>query len=464
MSKRAVTIIYADERKIEKSSVREAAHYLIKEIVSKAGIIDLPSFDKHFQDVKFGTFIITHADYEDIVNKRKTNPNISNRYYKEPIEFGGEKYHITAEWGASGDQEKFTDLKDKAERELECNIVVDPPSGSTGSYTASKATAAGTSGSPSTEDIIDEMFKNSEKKQLILTGAPGTGKTYSAIEYAKDKKADYEFVQFHPSYDYTDFVEGLRPIESSGSGSGIQFVKMDGTFKAFCRKIVEANNKKKKGKKKSDISNNEDKVEYDKYYFIIDEINRADLSKVFGELMYGLEYRGESYKFKTQYQNLPTYKSDGTEISAAADVFFDGFFIPDNLYIIGTMNDIDRSVESFDFALRRRFDWIEIKANDVMENVINSMLGSKTVKPATIDRISDMNKKISGSGSAFGLTEAYHIGPAYFKGFDPSDEQNSLEKIFDYNIAPILREYTRGRNSERVRDFLDECRNALLGE
>ena len=130
------------------------------------------------------------------------------------------------------------------------------------------------------------------------------------------------------------------------------------------------------------------------------------------------------------------------------------------------MNDIDRSVESFDFALRRRFDWIEIKANDVMENVINSMLGSKTVKPATIDRISDMNKKISGSGSAFGLTEAYHIGPAYFKGFDPdpNNERKSLEKIFDYNIAPILREYTRGRNSERVRDFLDECRNALLGE
>lgn len=427
-----------------KNSINEAVRTIVKKIVD---------------DNK----IASYKEFEDYIDKEKV-PKVKLKEVPESsrskIIFNGKKYDVANVWKRN----KFTPLRKWAESILGWEIEVGQASGSTSSSTASKASGAKASGSPSTEDIIDEMFKYSEKKQLILTGAPGTGKTYSAIKYADDN-GTYEFVQFHPSYDYTDFVEGLRPIASSGSG--IQFVKMDGAFKAFCRKIVEANkanNKKKKGKIESDISNDEDKVEYDKYYFIIDEINRADLSKVFGELMYGLEYRGERYKFKTQYQNLPTYRSNGTEIPAAYDVFSKGFFIPENLYIIGTMNDIDRSVESFDFALRRRFDWIEIKANDVMENVINSMLNSQPVSSTTFDRISDMNKKISGSGSAFGLTEAYHIGPAYFKGFDPSDEQNSLEKIFDYNIAPILREYTRGRNSERVRDFLDECRNALLGE
>lgn len=222
-----------------------------------------------------------------------------------------------------------------------------------------------------TQEEIEKLIV-AKAKQIILTGAPGTGKTYIAKNIAKEKGTDltwknkvngkypkYEFVQFHPSYDYTDFVEGLRPVEDENGE--IKFQKVDGIFKKFCREVVNAKNKE------------------GKYFFIIDEINRADLSKVFGELMYCLESdkRGADNKIQTQYANLPTYnpktkskyepdtkdknKSDTNEDKYNLDVFADGFYIPENVYIIGTMNDIDRSVESMDFALRRRFIWKEIK-------------------------------------------------------------------------------------------------------
>ena len=186
--------------------------------------------------------------------------------------------------------------------------------------------------------IEDAILSN---KQVIFTGAPGTGKTFSVREYVKDK--DYKFVQFHPSYDYSDFVEGLRPVVIDGQEDPT-FVRMDGIFKEFCRHIVEENHNEKN------------------YYFIVDEINRADLAKVFGELMFGLEesYRGEKNRIQTQYKNLVTYKINnaGKAEPIEKDVFKDGFYIPENLYFIGTMNDIDRSVDSMDFALRRRFSLI----------------------------------------------------------------------------------------------------------
>lgn len=338
-----------------------------------------------------------------------------------------------------------------------------------------------------TEFIGSVIEKN---KQVIFTGAPGTGKTYSVREYVKQKCAildeagneqfdkddelitdekQYKFVQFHPSYDYSDFVEGLRPAVLKGN-TGTTFVRMDGVFKAFCRHIVEEN--KKENKKN--------------YYFIVDEINRADLAKVFGELMFGLEesYRGERYKFDTQYKNLITYriihkndsadtnKNDiGKAIPIEDDVFKDGFYIPENLYFIGTMNDIDRSVDSMDFALRRRFQWIDIKANEIMKSSLHSILdkdntdeNSENYKKidALAGRIIAMNKIIS-ENNKFGLSEAYHIGPAYFKNLDINND-NSLRDIFDTNIVSILREYTRGRKSEEVNNWIRVCREALVGE
>lgn len=315
-------------------------------------------------------------------------------------------------------------------------------------------------------------------KQVIFTGAPGTGKTYSVREYVKSKckykdsegndcidENQFKFVQFHPSYDYSDFVEGLRPVVLKGNTEPT-FVRMDGVFKAFCRHIVEETNSDKNESNKS-------------YYFIVDEINRADLAKVFGELMFGLEedYRGEKNPIITQYKNLVTYRiiHEDDDIAKAIpienDVFKDGFYIPENLYFIGTMNDIDRSVDSMDFALRRRFQWIDIKANEIMKSSLHSILdkdntdeNSENYKKIEelADKIIKMNNTIS-SNNKFGLSDAYHIGPAYFKKLDISDS-NSLKDIFETNIVSILKEYTRGRKSEEVDTWIKMCRNALLGE
>lgn len=248
------------------------------------------------------------------------------------------------------------------------------------------------------------------------------------------------------------------------------FVKIDGIFKDFCRRVVEMNYDE------IQASHNEEGSFYELYskyendcqkmhFFIIDEINRADLSKVFGELMFGLEesYRGIEHSFETQYQNLKTYcvQEDGKASPLDFDCFEKGFFIPKNICIIGTMNDIDKSVEAFDFALRRRFEWIEIKAKDVIEDALKSMLnvGPRKVKPY-VDKINAMNEMISTEGKKFGLSDAYHIGHAYFKDLKV-DEPNSLENIFNTNIVSILKEYTRGRNKHDVDYFIENCANAL---
>lgn len=192
--------------------------------------------------------------------------------------------------------------------------------------------------------------------QIILTGAPGTGKTRLAKkiaeEFCQEQTKKYELVQFHPSYDYTDFVEGIRPVEYKDQDGieKVEFRKVDGIFKKFCRKVAD---------------DDQDGKSNEKYFFIIDEINRADLSKVFGELMYCLETdkRGSENRIQTQYANLHTYNPEEGDYYSE-DIFEKGFYIPKNVIIIGTMNDIDRSVESMDFALRRRFVWREITVEE----------------------------------------------------------------------------------------------------
>lgn len=368
---------------------------------------------------------------KDIYNKIKMLENKKDSMGKESL-FDKDSLDEFLEFFATGTKEGGTQMSSKNEN---CDIDIN--------------------------DIISNAF--STNKQVIFTGAPGTGKTYAVRNYVEQQckehgydESHYKFVQFHPSYDYTDFVEGLRPVQLDENGAPT-FVRLDGIFKAFCRQIAERNQKSAK----------------ETYYFIIDEINRADLAKVFGELMFGLEegYRGK--KFDTQYQNLPTYQVDPdtkqvTQLKAENDVFKDGFYIPENLYIIGTMNDIDRSVDSIDFALRRRFAWVEIKANDIMETSLKSMLKNKldeeNIKHLA-KRIIAMNEVISGEegeiGKRFYLTEAYHIGPAYFKNVVNAEK---LKGIFDGNITSILKEYTRGRDAESVEEFIKACRNELLRE
>lgn len=336
--------------------------------------------------------------------------------------------------------------------------------------------------SPTVLKINDLIFEDC--KQMVLTGAPGTGKTYSAkdfvkwqirTDYSEDneetfdnewKKGDkgkygsrWTMVQFHPSFDYSDFVEGIRPAKVQGDDK-MSFVRMDGVFKKFCRNVIEKGDKNKN------------------YYFIIDEINRADLSKVFGELMYCLEenYRGEENKIQTQYSNLDTYEmKDGVAVplkerkdkDKAEDVFEDGFYIPDNVIIIGTMNDIDRSVDTFDFALRRRFRWVNVGVDTTLLTSTFRSMNSKANTKKSDDEITAFVQKIMNMNDVFEEPEYskifrtpkdYYVGPAYFEGLFKGQ---SMETIWNNKVEPLLKEYIRGRNAG---DFISDTKGKLLPE
>jgi GTPase subunit of restriction endonuclease len=284
---------------------------------------------------------------------------------------------------------------------------------------------------------------------LILTGAPGTGKSYLAKQiaaqiilgktYNEDTATPPEkdamnkqcaFIQFHPSFDYTDFVEGLRPIDD-GNGN-VSFRREDGIFMSFCRNALEAYNKAT------------DKTNAPKYVFVIDEINRGELSKIFGELFFCIDpgYRGQKGQVKTQYNNLWKNSIAPSQCTYGDSDFF---YIPDNVYIIGTMNDIDRSVESMDFAMRRRFAFHEVTSEDrfcmIEENEKLADYSDEIHK-----RMSNLNRCIL---TIRGLSSAYQIGPAYFLKLEKyldgsSDLKNSWEELWNNHIYGLLFEYLRG--------------------
>ena len=148
------------------------------------------------------------------------------------------------------------------------------------------------------------------------------------------------------------------------------------------------------------------------------------------------------------------------------DIFHDGFYLPDNLIIIGTMNDIDRSVDAFDFALRRRFVWIEADANTeakeaikaILENKINKDEINKDEIKKLSDRLEELNKVISGKeGKKLGLSEKYHIGHAYAKNFD-----GSYDTLWENSIKPVLEDYCLGKKNKET--FITACRNAFFDE
>ena len=347
-------------------------------------------------------------------------------------------------------------------------------------------------------------------KNIILHGPPGTGKSYMALELAKqiteNNDDQMEFVQFHPSYDYTDFVEGLRTKQYGNNQVGFEL--MPGTFMKFCDKarrnqagsdnfdeswelmLEEMREKEevsiptlterstltfqlsskdslrfkdisagtltkwnlynvyrgKQGRPSNAYDNymkavlkymkeNHKLQDYaeasgKKYVFIIDEINRGEISKIFGELFFSLDpgYRGEKGAVMTQYHALH---------AGAEYPFPEKFYVPENVYIIGTMNDIDRSVESFDFAMRRRFRFIEIKVKDSL-----SMLKQLDETRVTIDdveaRLTRLNEEIEDIP---GLDKSYHIGPSYFLKLN--DVGYDFEVLWEEFLEPLLKEYLR---------------------
>lgn len=273
-----------------------------------------------------------------------------------------------------------------------------------------------------TYDMAKNYIENLEtNKNIVLHGAPGTGKTFVARQIAAqmmfnkayenlsdDEKNEIGFVQFHPSYDYTDFVEGLRPVKQSQIEIG--FTRKNGIFKNFCEKAINEKNKK--------------------FVFIIDEINRGDISKIFGELFFSIDpaYRGINGKVNTQYQNLIEEK----------DTFYKGFYIPDNVYIIGTMNDIDRSVECMDFAMRRRFVFFEITAKDSAE-----AMGIDYSEDSPMKKLNDAIEEKLGCD--------YQIGGAYFKNYkDSLNDSNKLKELWDKNLKGLLQEYLRGQREAKI--------------
>ena len=431
------------------------------------------------------------------------------------------------------------------------------------------------------QKYIDLLETN---KNLILTGAPGTGKTFMAKAIAEEMNAEMGFVQFHPSYDYTDFVEGLRPKNDEKGNVG--FERRDGVFKEFCkttllhfqedtqtlaslppmlgndfdkiyrsivydiksgrlksyqtpfkiqqleikdgRIVFRADSdsprteseknlkllfdyfvsnhifdlsafqkddywglvaKLTKGKTKTvdyveygwllqemlnratktysgtkvidtnhpDVipsdeemvfTNRRDEQTKEKFVFIIDEINRGEISKIFGELFFSIDpgYRGEKGKVDTQYQNMVE----------EGDVFKDGFYVPDNVYIIGTMNDIDRSVESMDFAMRRRFAWQEVTAEESYTNMIENDPEFVHVKDEIKQRMFSLNKAIAETE---GLDEAYQIGAAYFRKYlDYKEKANAFDCLWENHLKGLLFEYLRG--NRRAKELLEKLHDA----
>lgn len=281
-----------------------------------------------------------------------------------------------------------------------------------------------------------------ENSNIILHGAPGTGKTYLAQKIAEKLDATkdngrFKMVQFHPSYDYTDFVEGLRPTGIDNNGN-IIFARQDGVFKKFCKEAV--------------------KTKDNNFIFVIDEINRGDMSKIFGDLFYAIDpgYRGIDGKIDTQYQNLIPKEGDKNFDENNVDPFRCGFYVPDNVYIIGTMNDIDRSVESMDFAMRRRFQFIEVTAKDRAEGM------GLTTEIDAYKHMTNLNNCIISK--EIGLSKAYQIGGSYFlkkvdeggkKVSKPIEDKSEFDDLWKYKLKGLLREYLRGEEERVINEKLE---------
>ncbi len=321
------------------------------------------------------------------------------------------------------------------------------------------------------------------KKQIIKYGAPGTGKTYQARlqtslmfdiwkeEFASNSRLTHasqiELVQFHPSFSYEDFMEGLRPVLGSNGNSQLRL--QNGVFKEFCRsagkweidvyglglaqkwesltiKELLPFRERLSGEHWRDVFEISDTSKLvseavPPFFFIIDEVNRAELSRVFGELMYCLEYRGTRGCVKTQYANL---NNEHTGMLKDAKGYL--FFIPTNIYLIGTMNTIDRSVESFDFALRRRFRWEEVVPDmALLKYHLNQFCKAWLPLVDNLERLNELIAKEPLLGNDYQIGHAYLMDLKYATSLTVSEVR---ERVWDDCIRPLLQEYLRGTGKE----------------
>ena len=245
-----------------------------------------------------------------------------------------------------------------------------------------------------------------EKKQIIFYGSPGTSKTFLArkfSEYFTNNKQHVKIIQFHQSYSYEDFIEGIKP-KISENGEAIGFTLQSGLFKNLVKECVENPT--------------------NRFVLIIDEINRGNISKIFGELIYLLEYRDE--KISLTYSPL------------------EEFYIPSNLYIIGTMNSADRSIAFVDYALRRRFYFKEFYPDtngDVLYSWYRENNMTEVEPHQIVTLLNEINKKISEQ-----IGREYQIGYSYFmvKNLD----KMKLKNIIDYAITPLIEQYFFGKKQK----------------
>lgn len=271
-------------------------------------------------------------------------------------------------------------------------------------------------------DVVDLINILEYKKNIILQGAPGVGKTYTAKRLAfamlgcKDEDKVLQ-VQFHQSYTYDDFIMGLRPTEDGG------FRFEYGPFYKICKK---AENDKK----------------HSPYFVIIDEINRGNMSKILGEMFSLIEKDHRNEKIMLKYNS-------------------EYFSVPDNLYIIGTMNTADRGLVMLDYALRRRFAFITTKPAYKSTGFRGILSMSNNIKFNKIARkIVDLNKEICKDAM---LGPGFQIGHSYFcMGRAITDED--LQRIVEYEIMPLLEEYWYDDPDGRVQYWHDTFTTILNSE
>lgn len=324
-------------------------------------------------------------------------------------------------------------------------------------------------------------FNNSN---IIFYGAPGTGKTYGVtkgIEKLKgiDSKLfkDVKIIQFHPSYTYQDFIEGIKPLGISSGNLDLQVV--NGSFKDFCIKVKQANEDYYSSLSvKPNPDNPNNFADWPHYYFVVDEINRGNLSNIFGETFALLEYR--DYDFSGKYtEKKPclvstalssvisritnnddlVYKKVGNEIC---------FGIPFNIHFIGTMNDVDKSIDTFDLALRRRFKWMPKYCDlSIVHDVLIDDGYSEENVSEYIESCQCLNDFICSSPVGLKLGRTYEIGHAFFLKIRYISGQKKLTKakkqeVFDNYIAGTLKEYIRQVADEvEIDGWIDKARAAF---